>query len=391
MSERNEGVNEQGRRQLVRLNRRGFVGAALGTLAAPAALVARAGSEPAALSRSIAGSPLTIARQGSLFLAGAKVSVPGAFDPNAMPMGGLDGDSYWAHQVYVHYQVPERQRGLPIVMLHGAGQTGATWESTPDGREGFQSLFLRMGHPVYTVDLPHAGRAGSPEIGPGGGLAHPPSRGGERMNFVLSRLGPVPFEYFPNSQFPRQGFDAFCRQDVPFINFKPEFLANALTELTERTGPIILFTHSNSGMVGWLAATNNAKVKGVVAFEPGGFLFPDEVPQLPPLSSGAPIPLGQAMPKPQFAQLARVPIQVVLGDNIPQRPVAAFGLDIYRVVAAAADEFVSAIRSQGGNAAVLSLPREGLSGNSHFAFSDLNNAAVAERVELAIRRDFAAA
>lgn len=30
-------------------------------------------------------------------------------------------------------------------MLHGAGQSSRTWESTPDGREGFQNIFLRRG------------------------------------------------------------------------------------------------------------------------------------------------------------------------------------------------------------------------------------------------------
>ena len=44
--------------------------------------------------------------------------------------------------------------------------------------------------------------------------------------------------------------------------------------------------------------------------------------------------------------------------------------------------FVDALNKQGGNARVLHLPDAGLYGNSRFAFSDLNNVAVAEQLSL---------
>jgi pimeloyl-ACP methyl ester carboxylesterase len=388
VSKQHDGANVQNSGKLVRLGRRGFLGAALGTMAMPSALVSASDKALVPSPGTVAEGPLAIARQGSLYLAGKKMSVPGKFDPNGMPMGDLKGDSYWAHQVYVQFQTPAEQRGLPIVMLHGAGQTGVGWDSTPDGREGFRSLFLRRGHPVYTVDLPHAGRGGAQELSQiCGFFSHAPIRGGIGGAFVLSRLGPKPFEFFPNSQFPRKGFEAFCRQSVPFIDYKPEFFATALGELTARIGPVILFTHSNSGMTGWLATMKNPKVKGVVAFEPGGFVYPDRLPALPPLHNGFDVPLGKAVPKAEFSALAKIPIQVVMGDNIPRQPVAAFAQDIYRIASAAGDAFVSALHSNGGKASVLSLPREGLRGNSHFAFLDLNNVAVAELVGRFIRQN----
>ena len=54
----------------------------------------------------------------------------------------------------------EGARKLPLVFWHGAGQSAKTWETTPDGREGFQNLFLRRGFSVYLVDQPRRGRAG---------------------------------------------------------------------------------------------------------------------------------------------------------------------------------------------------------------------------------------
>ena len=34
------------------------------------------------------------------------------------------------------------------------------WQTTPDGREGFQNIFLRKRYPVYLVDQPRRGQAG---------------------------------------------------------------------------------------------------------------------------------------------------------------------------------------------------------------------------------------
>jgi hypothetical protein len=34
-------------------------------------------------------------------------------------------------------------------MWHGAGQSLRSWETTPDGREGFQNLFLRRRFSTY--------------------------------------------------------------------------------------------------------------------------------------------------------------------------------------------------------------------------------------------------
>ncbi len=45
-------------------------------------------------------------------------------------------------------------------MWHGFGQFSKTWETTPDGREGFQNIFPRRRHSVYILDQPRRGRAG---------------------------------------------------------------------------------------------------------------------------------------------------------------------------------------------------------------------------------------
>src|SRR5262249_8401861 len=63
--------------------------------------------------------------------------------------------------MYVQYQIPNaRTPGVyPVIMVHGAGHTGKTYEETPDGRMGWAEYFVRRGVPVYVVD--HSGRARS--------------------------------------------------------------------------------------------------------------------------------------------------------------------------------------------------------------------------------------
>jgi hypothetical protein len=56
--------------------------------------------------------------------------------------------------------VPANARRLPLVFWHGNGQSAKTWETTPDGREGFQTIFLRRRFPVFLIDHPRRGRAG---------------------------------------------------------------------------------------------------------------------------------------------------------------------------------------------------------------------------------------
>lgn len=110
----------------------------------------------------MAQAPLTIQSQGSFAVGGTVVRSPGTFDPAKLDSGGqtLHGD-----HARVLYQVPVGARPLPLVMWHDFGQTAKTWETTPDGREGFQTLFLRRRFPVYLVDQPRHGGAARGTVG----------------------------------------------------------------------------------------------------------------------------------------------------------------------------------------------------------------------------------
>src|SRR5262245_15574034 len=53
-------------------------------------------------------------------------------------------------QAYVEYFMPAaRTKPYPIVMIHGAAQTGSNFTGTPDGRKGWAQWFVEQGYAVY--------------------------------------------------------------------------------------------------------------------------------------------------------------------------------------------------------------------------------------------------
>src|SRR5687767_1950717 len=101
--------------------------------------------------------PLQIADQGCFFAGGEYVETK-----NGRTMRG---------QMYVQYQIPARQRHpYPLVMIHGGGQTGVNFVSTPDGRRGWADYFVANGYAVYVVDQPGRGRSGYFNVSYGGAV-----------------------------------------------------------------------------------------------------------------------------------------------------------------------------------------------------------------------------
>ena len=131
-------------------------------------------------------------------------------------------------------QVPANARSVPLVFLHGDGQFSKCWGSTPDGREGFQSIFLRRRFSVYLIDQPRRGGAGRSTL-PGSITASPD----DQYWFNFFRLGIWP-DFFPGVQFPRdeESLNQFFRQMTPDTGpFDTRVIADAVVALFDRTGP----------------------------------------------------------------------------------------------------------------------------------------------------------
>ena len=83
-------------------------------------------------------------------------------------------------------------------MWHGAGQFSKTWETTPDGREGFQNIFLRRRFATYLIDQPRRGNAGRSTV-----EATIKPTPDEQFWFDQFRVGIWP-NYFDGVQFDRK-------------------------------------------------------------------------------------------------------------------------------------------------------------------------------------------
>ena len=104
------------------------------------------------------GGPLNLADEGMFFVNGKTVV---SKYPGVSPAGPVKPGAVMVNQMYVHYRIPvQRASAMPIVLVHGGGLTGASFETTPDGREGWATYLVRKGHSVYVVDTPGRGRAG---------------------------------------------------------------------------------------------------------------------------------------------------------------------------------------------------------------------------------------
>lgn len=100
--------------------------------------------------------PLAIAKQGSFFIGGHDVH---SDTLSTLPAYASSGTTT-VDQMYVHYQIPADAGAHPsITLIHGCCLTGKTWETTPDGRMGWDEYFVRRGYPTYVIDQVWRGRS----------------------------------------------------------------------------------------------------------------------------------------------------------------------------------------------------------------------------------------
>ena len=322
--------------------------------------------------------PVTIADQGSFFAGGKVVTAPGTYK-DAEPTN-FDGETLHGDAAYVFWQMPVKARKNALVFLHGYGQSGKTWETTPDGRDGFQNIFLAKGYKTFIVDEPRRGRAGNSTV-PANLTAQPQ----DQLWYDNFRIGQWP-GYYDNAAVPRdeESRAQFFYQITPDTGkFDVQVVAEAMTAVMEKAGDGVLVTHSAGGGPGWLTAAHSDKVKGVIALETGTFPFPKgELPEVEATTSPFPAP-GMEVSDEEFQKLLKIPMVVYFGDNIKTgpEPDSHWGLDNWRVRLNLAYKWEKVMKAHGGDVQVVYLPDIGIKGNTHFMMADLNNQEVAETME----------
>jgi pimeloyl-ACP methyl ester carboxylesterase len=328
-------------------------------IAAAAALLATGGTAMAAS----LGGPLELADEGSFFVNGVTTT---SSHPGTPAVGPSVPGTITVNQMYVQYRIPKTVSGPPIVMVHGSGHTGATYETTPDGREGWATYFARKGFPVYVVDHSGRGRSGfNPTVinrarAESNAALLPDIQIAPRERaWYFFRIGATYPTPFPGSQFPVEAFDQYTAQLVPNAEATlPGAGANtvqALGALLDKIGPAVVMVHSQSGSYGMdLVRARAIKMLGFVNVEGN----------CAPVSSEEVVKI-----------FARVPLLSVWGDNSQGAPGPNGDERRNGCVAT-----VNAVKSAGGSAKFLLLPEAGHKGNSHMLMMDKNNLAIADLI-----------
>lgn len=313
----------------------------------------------------IPATPLVLKSRGSFYVGGESMEQTAAELGTQAP-----ADAATVNQMYVEYMVPDGRQKLPVVMVHGAGLSGKSYDTTPDGRMGWFEYFVRKSYPTYVVDQVGRARSGfnqaplnrrlatdAPrEQGPGAFRFG--TRNGVWTNF---RFGPKYGEAFPESKFPTEAAAELAKQGIPDMRAfvpAPNPTFKALGDLASDLKGAVLMSHSQSGHFPMEAALiNPAGIRAIVALEPGtcgNTIFDDE----------------------KIKSLAKVPMLVVFGDYLPVA--TGFSPQTWQDRFDACKTFAERIRAAGGKIDLVHTPSLGVRGNSHMLMQDRNNVEIAD-------------
>ena len=270
-----------------------------------------------------------------------------------------NGD-YQVGQLYVqHFALASPKAKVPILLWHGGGLTGVTWETTPDGRAGWHEYFMRAGYDTLVSDAVERGRATwarYPELNPG----EPEHRTIDQA-WDIFRFGPAggyspdvgKQNGYPGMQFPVAAVDQFTKQFVARWTTSDAWIQGAYDALVQRVCPCVIVGHSQAGQFVYTAAQRAPdKVKAVVLVEPASALDPAKVDP---------------------GRVRHIPHLTVWGDYLGESA-------LWRRYRNTAETYTNAVKGAGGTADTIDLPAMGIRGNSHMVMMDRNSDEVARLV-----------
>jgi hypothetical protein len=314
--------------------------------------------------------PLVLAEQGSFFVGGENKTLPAP--PPAPPRPGgpptFPGGDITINQMYVQYQIPVNgSRHVPVVMVHGCCLSSKTWETTPDGRMGWNEYFVRKDRPMYLADQVSRARSGfdpSTFSAVKAGTL-PPSElpnvldASHQAAWSIFRFGPTYGTAFPDEQFPVQAADELYKQMIPDLNAvlpMPNPTWTNMAALAVKLKGAILIGHSESGFFPEQAALiDPGGVKGIVSIE---------------------MPCVTTLKPAELATLAKIPVLVMFGDHLDIPGPFNFWPGAFD----SCNTFVKQVNDAGGDAQMMSLPNMGIKGNSHMLMQDKNNLQLADLI-----------
>ncbi len=316
--------------------------------------------------------PLVIEEQGSFFVGGETKALPAPPPPPAGTPAGRGGGfgtgDITINQMYVQYQIPQNgDRHIPVVMVHGCCLSSKTWETTPDGRMGWNEYFVRKDRPVYLADQSSRARSGfdpSTFSAVKAGTL-PPSQlpnvldASHQIAWTIFRFGPTYGKAFADEQFPVEAAEELYKQMIPDLNSTlpmPNPTWTNMAALAVKLKGAILMGHSESGFFPEEAAMiDPAGVRGIISIE---------------------MPCTTTLNPAQLAKLAKIPILVMFGDHLSD----VQGFNNWPMSFDSCNTFVKQVTDAGGDAQMMSLPKLGIKGNSHMLMQDKNNLQLADLI-----------
>lgn len=108
-------------------------------------------------------------------------------------------------------------------------------------------------------------------------------------------------------------------------------------------------------------------------------LYTDHVAAIVAIEPGAAPEVGSDAYNAMAEQ--NIPVAFYYGDYIGQQYTDVPAAAMWSMMASTADTFTAAYTAAGCTSTVVRLPDEGITGNDHFMFQDLNNDVIADHIE----------
>lgn len=269
--------------------------------------------------------------------------------------------AFEVEQMYVQYvRLAAPKARHPLLLMHGGGLCGVTYETKPDRQPGWQSWFLHAGHDVYVADSVERGRASwarFPEIFQGEPHFRTKAEAWElfRIGADGSWRGSASSSVVnAGTLFPTTAFDQFMKQATPRWTTTDAVTQAAYNTLVDEYGPFVIITHSQGANFAFrMAAAHPDKVAAIVAVEPSGF---------PSVSQES------------LSAVRHIPHLFVWGDHMDSSAIwSRIRQGLYR--------YGNTLRSEGVAVDELDLPAIGVRGNSHMLMMDTNSNLVASLIQ----------
>jgi hypothetical protein len=326
--------------------------------------------------------PLVLRGEGSFFIDGSTQPIAGKYiSPSSF---ANDAGNSMVNQMYVQYQKPLVRRGsFPLVIVHGCCLSSKSWQTTPDGRMGWDEYFVRRGFDTYLADQVSRARSGFNAlqyqkvlVGDAPPSSNPPILiATDAFAWSVFRWGDFnTLTPFPDEQFPMNTVGVgpgstltFYNQVIPDLNSTlpnvtpgcadgtctpadPDAVFStpaSMAKLANDLKGAILMGHSQSSSFPTRAALQKGStgVRGIIQLETGC--------------------LGN-LTSADIGILKNIPILILVADHFatPQpTPVCV--------------KEMQQINGAGGDMTFISLPAIGIHGNSHMMMLDRNNLQVA--------------